>query len=57
MQHNDTIIGTIGGTLLAVVTVNSSTFITTVVVAVIGSTTSFFVSLFLKWAWKKYVKK
>jgi len=52
MQHltsNDsTVIGTAGGTLLAVFSIPTSTIVATVILAIIGATTSFVVSLLLK---------
>ena len=52
MQHltsNDsTVIGTAGGTLLAVFSIPTSTIVATVVLAIIGATTSFVVSILLK---------
>lgn len=52
MQHltsNDsTVIGTAGGTLLAVFSIPTSTIVATVILAIIGATTSFIVSLLLK---------
>jgi len=52
MQHltsNDsTVIGTAGGTLLAVFSIPTSTIVATVILAIIGATTSFVVSILLK---------
>lgn len=54
MQSNDsTVIGTIGGTLLTIFSVNANTLINTIIVAIVGATTSFLVSLFLKWSVNK----
>jgi phosphate/sulfate permease len=55
MQHSITT-GTVGGTILALIIVSASTVVTTVIVAIIGATTSFFVSLFLKWCLVEYKK-
>lgn len=56
MHHDSTAAGTIGGTLLTIVAVNSSTIATTVIAACIGATVSFFVSLFLKKMWMYFTK-
>ena len=52
MQHltsNDsTVIGTAGGTLLAVFSIPTSTIVATVILAIIGATTSFVISILLK---------
>ena len=60
MQHltsNDsTVIGTAGGTLLALFAIPASSIVTTIVLAIIGATTSFVVSLLLKEAYM-YIKK
>lgn len=54
---NSTAAGTVGGTLLSIVAIPSSTMITTVVVACVGATVSFFMSLLLKNAWLYFIKK
>ena len=56
MEHS-TSIGTIGGTLLTIITVGANTVVATVIVAIIGATTSFFVSLLLKWVTTKVKAK
>lgn len=56
MPQHSTAIGTIGGTLMAIITVNATTIVATVIVAAIGAITSFFVSLFLKWMTSKVIK-
>ena len=58
MMHtnNDTIIGTIGGTLLSIIAIPTQTIVTTIIVAVIGATVSFFTSLILKEIYKRFKK-
>lgn len=56
MQHS-TAIGTAGGTLLAIITINANTIISTAIVAAVGATVSFFTSLLLKWLIQKFNKK
>ena len=48
IMDNSTAAGTIGGTILSVVAIPSNTIITTMAIAAIGATVSFFVSLILK---------
>jgi len=59
MEHNiDTIAGTAGGTLLTIVSLPSNTaIISTIILALIGAVTSFFVSLACKKIYEKYFKK
>ena len=57
LMQNSTAAGTIGGTLLTVVAIPASTIITTMVIAAIGATVSFFVSLILKKLWCRYFEK
>lgn len=47
MEHSTTI-STIGGTLLSIITISSTTVVSTIIVAAIGAITSFFVSLACK---------
>ena len=47
-MDNSTAAGTAGGTILSIVAIPSSTIISTILIAVIGATVSFFVSLLLK---------
>ncbi len=56
-NEHSTIIGTLGGTFLALITVNAGTIVASVTVAAVGATTSFFVSLFLKWITEKIKTK
>ena len=56
MGDQSTAIGTAGGTLLSVLAIPNSTILATVVLAAIGAVTSFFVSVFVKWLWKKITK-
>jgi hypothetical protein len=53
---NSTAAGTIGGTLLSIVAIPSSTVITTVIIACIGATVSFFMSILLKAVWLYFTK-
>ena len=51
--ENDTIVGTIGGTLLAIVSHLDSTDVArTVILATIGAIVSFVVSRTTKWIWE-----
>jgi len=47
-MDNNTTIGTIGGTIFALITINADTIISTIIVAILGAVTSFFTSLLLK---------
>ena len=52
--HNDTISGTLGGTLLAVITqLDGSDIIRTLILASLGAIASFVVSHFCKWCLSK----
>lgn len=55
-MDNNTAIGTVGGTVFALITINSDTIASTILVAILGATTSFFTSLFLKYLLRE-VKK
>ena len=58
MDHStSTTAGTIGGTILSVIAIPSTTIITTIVVACIGATVSFFMSIILKKLWNYINKK
>ena len=51
--HNGTLFGTIGGTLLSVfANLDSGDVVKTVLLATVGATTSFLVSLGMKWLTK-----
>ncbi|MFZ9029295.1 MAG: hypothetical protein ACO2Z9_09795 [Crocinitomicaceae bacterium] len=57
LPHHDstTTFGTITGTALSVfATIQSQDLLKTVVLAIVGASVSFFVSLFLKWVKKKF---
>lgn len=57
MTHNDhiTAIGTTTGTALSVfATLDAQDYVKTIVLACVGAIVSFIVSLFLKWAWRKF---
>lgn len=54
MQHHDstTAIGTVTGTVFTVAaTIDSHDYMKTVILAIIGATVSFTVSMILKWIW------
>jgi hypothetical protein len=56
VAHPDssTAFGTITGTVLTVAaTIDTQDYMKTVILAVIGATVSFLVSLFLKWLWNR----
>jgi uncharacterized membrane protein YgaE (UPF0421/DUF939 family) len=51
---SSTAFGTITGTVLTVAaTIDTQDYMKTVILAVIGATVSFLVSLFLKWLWNR----
>jgi hypothetical protein len=56
MPHS-TPISTIGGTILALITIPSTTIVSTIIIASIGAITSFFVSLALRKIWNKVTKQ
>jgi len=54
-HHHDstTALGTVTGTLFTVAaTIDSHDYLKTVILALIGATVSFAMSMFLKWIWK-----
>ena len=64
LQHNpvttdshvgSTIAGTVGGTLLAVTTIHTENIVNTIILATIGATTSFLVTIGVKYIWYKYI--
>lgn len=58
MPHHDhtTALGTVSGTVLTVVAnIDSQDYMKTVILAIVGATVSFGVSLLLKWFWKRFV--
>lgn len=56
--HDTTVLGTAGGTLLAVSAIPSTaSMINTTILALIGVVVSFFASLLLKYLWAKYIIK
>jgi hypothetical protein len=60
MQHHDstTAIGTLTGTALTVAaTIDSHDYLKTVILAIIGATVSFTVSMLLKWFWNFLQRK
>jgi mannitol-specific phosphotransferase system IIBC component len=60
MQHHDstTAIGTVTGTVFTVAaTIDSHDYMKTVILAIIGATVSFTVSMLLKWIWNFLQRK
>lgn len=58
-HHYDhtTVAGTVTGTVFTVAAnIDSSDYTKTVILAVVGATVSFFMSLILKWLWKRIVR-
>jgi uncharacterized membrane protein len=55
-HHHDstTAIGTVTGTVFTVAAnIDSQDYLKTAILAILGATVSFIVSLFLKWLWKR----
>ncbi len=53
-QDSTTTLGTLTGTVFTVTaTIDTQDYIKTMILAVIGATVSFVVSIFLKWLWKR----
>jgi len=48
MTHDSTLVGTAGGTFLALVAIPTQTIATTIICAIIGAITSYFTMLLLK---------
>lgn len=48
MTHDSTLVGTAGGTLLALVTIPTQTITTTIICAIIGAITSYITMLLIK---------
>jgi purine-cytosine permease-like protein len=63
MPHNvihntaTTAISTLGGTLLAVIAIPATTFLTTIIIASVGATTSFVVTILLKLLYNRIFNK
>lgn len=60
MQHHDstTAIGTVTGTVFTLAaTIDSHDYMKTVILAIIGATVSFTVSMILKWIWNFLQRK
>lgn len=56
-EHTTTI-GTISGTLLSVAaTIDLQDITKTIVLAAVGASVSFLVTLFLKWVWRRFKQK
>ncbi len=59
-HHHDstTALGTVTGTLFTVAaTIDSHDYLKTVILAIIGATVSFAISMFLKWIWRFLQRK
>lgn len=59
LHHHEhtTALGTVTGTVFTVAaTLDTQDYMKTVVLAVVGATVSFAMSLFLKWVWKRISK-
>lgn len=59
MYHieNDTVVGTVGGTLLAIVPqLDTADVVRTLVLAAVGAVASFFVTQFCRWLWRRWNK-
>jgi uncharacterized membrane protein (UPF0136 family) len=57
-HHHDstTALGTVTGTVFTVAaTIDTQDYLKTVILAIIGATVSFVVSLLLKWMWKRII--
>jgi len=54
---NDKIAGTIGGTILAFMSIPFTSMVTTIVLAILGSTVSYFTSMLLKHLVSRYKEK
>lgn len=53
-QDSTTAMGTLTGTVLTVsATIDTQDYMKTMILAIVGATASFAVSVFLKWLWKK----
>jgi uncharacterized membrane protein (UPF0136 family) len=53
-QDSTTTLGTLTGTVFTVTaTIDTQDYIKTMILAIIGATVSFVVSIFLKWLWKR----
>jgi hypothetical protein len=56
-HEHTTALGTLTGTVFTVAAnIDSQDYMKTVILALIGATVSFLVSVFLKWIWKKISK-
>lgn len=54
---SSTVLGTLTGTVFSVVAmIDSHDYLKTVILAVVGATVSFFVSLGLKWMWGRVIR-
>lgn len=47
-SSNDKVVGTIGGTVLAFMSIPFTSIVTTIILAIIGTTVSYFTSMFYK---------
>jgi hypothetical protein len=56
-HEHTTALGTVTGTVITVAAnIDSQDYMKTVILALIGATVSFLVSVFLKWIWKRISK-
>lgn len=57
-NHSTIILGTLGGTILSITAIpNTTTIISTIILAIIGTSVSFFTTVGIKYLWNKYIKK
>jgi hypothetical protein len=55
--ENDTIVGTVGGTILSVIpNVETGDIVRTLILATVGAVASFLATQILKWTWKRIKK-
>ena len=55
--ENDTIVGTVGGTILSVIpSVETGDVVRTLILATVGAVASFLATQILKWIWRRIKK-
>jgi ABC-type Fe3+ transport system permease subunit len=54
---NDKLVGTIGGSVLAFMSIPFTSILTTMVLAIVGSTVSYFTSMLLKYLVHRYKER
>lgn len=57
VSNDDKIVGTIGGTLLAFMSIPFTSIVTTILLAILGSSVSYFTSMLLKYIVEGYKKR